>query len=125
MATNQNKWVELVSKLNEQTQDGIIAWVPDGATSDPMIRYSHVIEAYKASYKDKGFRLIKISPQTLRFGGVFEPQVKSTFQLEIIDQDGKTLWKVPEVVGLKDLFESIKYQLSNVKQLIDDFLTDK
>ena len=46
--------------------------------------------------------------------------------LEIIDEYyDQSLWTFPEVSALRDLWTSVKYQASGVKDLLDDLLQDE
>jgi hypothetical protein len=126
MSVDESKWVKLVAKLNAMTQDGKLLWEgPKSWTGDNGRRYTD----YVAKYKDKAFRARKAHSGrvTVKVGANSESirAVPEKAYLGIVDDQGDILFPIPDVVGLDDLFESILYQRSGVKEIIDDLLKDE
>ena len=54
------------------------------------------------------------------------PYWTAQIYVEIIDEYyDQSLWTFPEVSALRDLWTSVKYQASGVKDLLDDLLQDE
>ncbi len=47
------------------------------------------------------------------------------FFLEIIDDAGNNLWTFPNVSGLSDLYDAVRYRVAGVKGIIDSVLGEK
>jgi len=118
MQDNTKKWVELVAKLNAQTQDGKIQWTRQSLpeATGLLSSFAGMREEYTAPYKDKLFRLRVSKPASA-------PRI--VVSLEIADAIGATIVALPEVVGMADLYESIRLHHSGIGQFIDEFLKDQ
>lgn len=125
----QNKWIEAISALNEMTQVGELRW---STTTNPVksIKGAGLLAslslrepigaAFVATYEGKVLRLYSYkhsSSNALSMGA--GPQ----YTLEILDDATKdVLVTVPETGGLKDLYQSIHYQISDVDTLLTSLI---
>src|SRR4051794_19301024 len=130
MAEERDKWIELVRKLKELTESGKLRWHsvrPDaGIQSDPKRRVSTVFES---KYKDHNIRLYETSieemvdPLTaaIRITPSWQQSIsiwRNNTVLELVDENG-VLWEFPNIKGLPELFETVKFQTAGVKEFIE------
>lgn len=123
MAVVSSKWIEAISSLNELTQNKEITW----EVARPLvvgIGLGSASAMYRARYKNRWFRL-SVSNEPPTFGAVFGGQVTSPYLLEIVDEQGNSLFRIPESTGLKDLHQSIQFQLSGVDEILDSLLQER
>jgi len=117
-------WVELVAKLNALTQDGKLKWTRQPIPGPSTLRDTlFVKERFVAPYKDKNFVLTSSTPTSLL--SIQKQEENKIIKLEIADSDSKALVEIPDVVGIPDLYESVRFHASEVKQFINDFLNEK
>lgn len=114
MATEQNKVINAIVRLIRGTQEGSITWSVKKQTTapsqDPNDAEPDVV--YEAEYKDRRLRLYEVYR---RYEG-------RHYILKFVDDGGTTLWTFPEVSGLDDLLSSVRYQIADVKQFLDDLI---
>ena len=137
MAEDATKWVEAITRLTKLTQEGKIEW--SSAQSRGVLandEAQQIESAFLADYKDKRLRIYKKrfkveDPNPLFTGMMIQPFAPkypfwaSQIYLELIDNHGQNLWTFPEVSALRDLLTAVKYQVSGVKDLLDDLLKDQ
>ncbi len=129
-----DKFVATVTKLIQLTQDGKLIW---SAAANPKIaeeannvslieRYAlpkRLEYAYTAKYKDATFLIYKIGNASDFLGTNLSSGLQTIF-LHIVDNNGDSIWKFPDIKSLKDLAESIKFQTAGVNKIIDDLLKE-
>jgi len=121
MANPESKWLKAISVLNALTQKGDLRWQmesPKGILAKAMVD-AEGGQTFKAQYADKWIRLRQKTRSQQGFFAVEEGP-----SLEIIDESGNTLYKIPETTGLNDLYQSVQYQLSGVDNLLNSLLND-
>lgn len=101
MTTANDKLIDAIVKLIKGTQEGKITWAVEKLT--PKI-------VYVTEYKGRGLRLYELAYDSPN--------------LEIIDDNGTTLWTFPPVSGLDDLLSSVRYQTAGVKSFLDEIIDD-
>ncbi len=140
MTTEKDKLIQFVIKLIELTQDGKINWYArsDSSISSFVPSPSPVYET-STKYGDKHFRLYykranvvigtSSPPSGAGFKSILGKQEQDIYPsgicLEIIDDAGNNLWTFPEVSGLSDLYEAVRYRVAGVKSIIDSVLGEK
>jgi len=144
MASESDRYVELVAKLLELTQEGTLKWSsrPPRASlnSDPERAVDIV---YTAQYKGKTLGLYMVRRKfetsgtgsffsgltgTSGYSGFYGPNPpKWVYEpiLEFIDGAGNSVWTFPLVSGLSDLLSAVRYQAAGVSQFLDDVLGKK
>src|SRR2546423_14233068 len=144
MAEERDIWIEFVEKLNELTLKGVLGWTstrpPETKLGDP----NRLIPiAFEAEYKDRKLRLYEekvnlgrpvlpysfthalkdwvdsLSGNTDRL--VSEAVWRSYVVLELIDKTGVS-WEFPNIAGLDDLLESVKFQVAGVNEYVEAVL---
>jgi hypothetical protein len=126
MANVESRWIEAISTLNELTQKKEIAWEIDrfsglAGFGSPRPR------AYRAKYLDKWFRLVVTDEPQGGIGlfGIAAAGLVGPYTLEIVDEVGNSLFRIPESSGLKDLYQSVQFQLSGVDEILNSLLRAK
>jgi len=111
---NEDKWVQLVSKLNELTQEKKLIWQGPEAG---RFTSGRTFRDFYAKYKDKGFRIRDSQPYASR------PRKVSLDIVDGVDAEN-ILFTIPDVVGIADLCDSIIYQRAGIKDLLDDLMKE-
>ena len=113
MANQSSTWLKAISNLNALTQKGALTWQAEIPLAPGDV------EAFTTEYGGKRIRLRSRATKTQ---GFFTVEVAAS--LEVIDENGKVLYRVPETTGLNDLHQSVKYQLAGVDTLLNSLLKD-
>jgi hypothetical protein len=133
MAEEKDKWMEFVYRLEELTRDGTLQWTPkrppEILRKDPNRLVSIVFET---EYKDQQLRLYEEKVNTGR--GIIDPfaaligKENSSWRdyivLELVNKNG-AVWEFPEIWGVRDLLESVKYHVTGVNEYIEAVLADE
>jgi len=114
--TETDKWVHVVSKLNQLTQEGQLEWEalypPDALKDDPDYKINDPV--FKTKYKDKV--LVAFSREWAEGYGHAPPG------LAFLNEEDKVIWRFPEISGTSDLIESIRFQVADVQSFLDTLL---
>jgi|SRR5215213_5125991 hypothetical protein len=137
MAEEKNKWIDAITKLTKLTQEGKLKWSSASSTDVLVSDDVQQVEAvFTATHKDKRLRLYKKrfkveEPSNPWFGATSilshrkYPYWTAQIYLELVDTHGHSLWTFPEVSALSDLLTSVKYQVSGVKDFLNDLLEEQ
>ena len=75
-----------------------------------------------APHQGKIFRITERSvPGSSQFGTsgtILSGAIRPVYSLEIIEPGGKVLYKFPNIQGILDLYESVRFQTENVEDII-------
>jgi hypothetical protein len=117
MAEERDRWTVFVEKLNELTLKGILHWAsarPLDTKLDAPRKFIPIV--FETEYKDHKLRLYEEA--------LDDPELIIHYVvLEIINKDGVS-WAFPEIEGLVDLLESVKFQVAGVNEYIEAVLAD-
>jgi hypothetical protein len=122
MATPE-KWVQLVAKLIELTQEGKLTW--EGPENGTIEASGRKFTNYLALYQDKYFRVRRHSGDFLKkskLGTELREPSPNKYFLSILDKDKNILYSIPDTVGIEDLFEAVMFQKAGIDKLLDDLL---
>lgn len=117
------KWVRIVSKFNELTQEGQLSWTrldppPGLRDSNTIVEAVYVSEVrLKEIYQRVRIYEGKYRTYDNDFGSYWANEVV----LEFIDEEGRSEWQFPEIPGIWDLLESVKYQVTDVDSFLEEF----
>jgi len=133
MAEERDIWIEFVGKLKELTESDKLRWHSVRPTEvpqrDPNRKVSMVFEA---KYKDRTLRLyeenhnlerLPVSDALARLLGREHTSWQVYIVLELVDEN-EAAWEFPNIEGLEDLLESVKYQVTRVNEYIEAVLAD-
>lgn len=122
MTISDEDFVTAIAKLNDLTRSGQIRWqrVED-------IRLANSVGvAYTAKHEGRNIRIVEYSPPRAR--GFFTDALSreqlagvvpaKEIILEITDDQGHTLFEFPKVQGIADLFDTVRFQLTDVEGFI-------
>src|SRR4051812_36186565 len=113
-----DQWVTLVARLNQLTAQGELKWELENEPTGGKSLFFNTT-SYVCKYQDKGFRVSRRdSPLTTS-----RPE---TYQLHIVDSERRPVWDVPaDVLGIKDLYETVRYKTAGVDELIKSIVGKK
>ena len=131
MAKETDKWIQLISKLRELTASGSLRWhsvrLIEGMPNDLNRKIATLFES---NYKGHNLRLYELSFDT---GTEHSSAVdllaavtrwQSNPVLELVDENGSA-WQFPNIKGLEDLLETVKFQAAGIKDFIEAVLADE
>jgi hypothetical protein len=133
MVEERDIWGEFIEKLDELTRDGVLQWTskrpPEILRNDPARLVSITFET---EHKDRKLRLYEarvsigrplIDPLRSLTGQENSPW-RTDIVLEILDKNGAS-WEFPEIEGLSDLLEAVKYQVAGVNEYVEAVLAEE
>ena len=131
----KNKWIDVIGKLLQLTQKGTLKWEPvkppsylNGETND-----SRVEVVYETEYKERTLRLYEKRYKVQKPTGYFVisgldqreyPYWSSKTVLELLDENGLSPWAFPQSLVLDNLLDAVRYQVSGVKNFLDEVLAE-
>jgi len=127
MAEKKSDWVDAVVKLTRLTQRGELEWSMVGPF-EPMYPATSAEEEASVYVTIRAGRFIRLIGRTfrrpMRSREETEPGgfVDTFFELALVDEDGRTLWRFPNVQGLGELYAAVQYQTAGVGDLLDELL---
>jgi hypothetical protein len=130
----RNKWVDGVARMIELTQQGKMRWAevePQSTTDEEENRTSAI---FQSIFNGRNIRLYqkKVRVRTVadELAKVMQPKQKITPTyrrigvLELVNAEGATLWKYPEVDALNDLLTAVQYQVAGVNDFLNDIFSE-
>jgi len=134
-----SRWVQVITKIIEMTQDGKLTWMsrnpPHSLQADNSTQKEYAEVVFETSFKGKTLRLYELHfyyepPANLSgfhkileaVGTQLKPHWETRPVLELLDENGLSVFTFPYVAGLKDLLIAVKYQTAGVYDLIEDIL---
>ncbi len=136
MTDKPDKWVEAITKLIKLTQAGELKWSVDKADRLKGREDLRIETVFLTKHKDRNLRLYKYS-YLVDDPGPFAaysyssllsgkppkyPYWSSSIALELIDEEGWTLWTFPQNYALNDLFKAVQYQVAGVDGFLKEIL---
>lgn len=132
MEKRKDKWIEAIAKLTKMTQDNTLKWrsgeVPEFFKNLENVKVETV---YLTKHKDRWLRIYEKRVKEYRtgigFGLVgFERGYVWTIHtvLDFADPSGASLWIFPEIKGLENLLNAVKFQVAGVKDFLKDLLSE-
>ena len=127
MKKEKDKWIEVIAKLTKLTQDNILEWqiseIPKALQGFKDVRIDVV---YFSIYKGKRLRIYKKKEkETIAVGfNRFETLWETSTILDFTDDNGVSLWTFPQVEGLNNLLNAVKFQVTGVKDFLKDLMED-
>jgi hypothetical protein len=118
----QDKLLSVIAKLNELTQEGDLKWyaVPNPESLD-VGTDKKPTAVYETKYKDKRLRIYREEYKYWYDEDRWE--WSSKIILAFVDKNNQNAWEFPDVAGLADLYDSVRYQGAGVDQFIKDMLS--
>jgi len=124
---DQTRAAEAVLELIRRTQKGLIKWEPAPNDFQPKVDPGVTSDAaFIAEYQGKYLRVSRKSwVETNSFSMLPEQRNirKTQSRLELLDAQGRSLWRFPHHEVIADLYKAASFQASNAQQLIEDLLS--
>ncbi len=133
----KNKWIDAVGKLLQLTQQGSLKWKPikPPAYLNSAPNDSRVDVVYDTDYKDRVLRLYEKRYKIQKPNPVFAtisvfadereyPYWSSKTVLELLDENELSPWAFPNSQVLDDLLDAVRYQVSGVKDFLNEILAE-
>ena len=119
---SSKKITTLIVKLIRETKEGIIIWSPKDISVQLAGGAELVDKIYTTIYKDKYFRLFKYRNRHYTDENVYGWD--ENIRLEVSDLDFKPEWAFPEEQAVYDLYDTVRFQVAGVSQLLNDILDE-
>ena len=114
---------QFVFKLNKETKEDKILWRITDFTKPALIGTEELMDAiYVTNVLKKNIRLFRLKIRY--FTDEYEYEWAESFRLELVDDNGNSLYKFPDDSAISDLYDTVKYKTSNIADLFNDFLKD-
>jgi len=126
MKKEKDQWIEAIAKLTKMTQENDLVWsigeLPE------FFKIEKTVEmVYITKYKDKILRIYETRDKEYAFD-LFTIRKEFTWTtrtvLDFIEPSGVSLWTFPEVQGLNNLLNAVKFQVAKVKDFMKDLLNE-
>ena len=116
-----NKISRFILELIKKTKKNVVQWneshysptLPDG--SERLVDL-----AYSCEIGDKNFRLFKYNIKHYR--DEYEWDWSERIKLELIDNQGNSIYEFPYEYSLYDLYNAVRESTSGIDEFIDEFL---
>jgi hypothetical protein len=120
----QDKFVSVIAKLNELTQEGKLTWSKEHFPENLNLGKDRPVKlVFSAFFRNKTLRIYaeeyKYWYEEDRYE--WDSRIVLAFVDDITSQN---IWEFPQVAGLADLYESVRYQEADVDQFIDEILSE-
>ena len=118
------KIISVISKLNRLTQEGKIEWKrihpPENLT---LGTDEKIVDFFATSYKDRKIGLYEERYQA--YDGDYDQSYwTSRWILAFFSGSWDLDWVFPHKPGIFELLESVRYKITGVDEIIDEFLDD-
>lgn len=121
---DENKFIKVIARLNALTQERKLIWE---SLFDPeslsLGRDKRVNSVYQTHYKNKALRIYEENYKAWYDEDRYTWASKVV--LAFVDRNDQNAWEFPELPGLWDLLESVKYQETKVDVFVDEILSDE
>jgi hypothetical protein len=103
---------------------------PSASLNDQSDKYAEAV--YITQYKDRTLRLYELHYRLLitdympvnPFSGKLEYASNKRTVLELVDKTGLSTWTFPETEALDHLLAAVRYQVTGVKDFLQEVLTE-
>ena len=120
--TDSKKVTALIVKLIRETKEGNIVW----RTSNTLVQFNGgselLYKVYVANYKSRFFRIYKYRDR--HYTDIDTYGWTERTQLDITDAKSNPEWSFPEEQAVRDLYDTVRFQVAGVSQLLNDILDD-
>ena len=115
---------QFIFKLNKETKEDKIVWRINTFAKPALLDSERVLDAiYSTNVLERKIRLFR-----LKVKHYFEEDYLEwieTFRLEVVDDEGNSLYTFPDDTAIPDLYDTVKFKTSKVSDLFNEFLTDE
>ncbi len=124
MNTDKSKIQKIIYKLSKSTIEDETMWSIDEHSKIKLSFDGEIIgKIYKCDFKGKFFRIYGFTYET--YSPDFDKLYKTSGEaLVLVDKRGELLWEFPYFNSITDLYETVKYKVAGVEDLLEDLLND-
>ena len=121
--SDSRKITALIVKLIRGTVEGSIIWQPSDTAIQLSGGASLLNKVYTTVFKERYFRIYQFRVRHYHDEDTFSWVEK--VQLDLTDQSFNTEWSFPEEQAVRDLYDTVRFKVAGVSQLLDDILEDE
>lgn len=122
MMSEKDKFVRIVAHLNQLTQENTLKW---SSVSNPddldLGRDKSVGAVFETTYKNKKLRVYEEQYKYWTDEDSFSWSTRIV--LAFVGSSDNNSWEFPNIAGLYDLLESVRYQSADVDNFINDIFS--
>ncbi len=132
-ASDRERWIDAVARMIELTQSGELEW--EIGERYGTGRGDPTTPPYVAEYKNRMYRLqgrwVRSGSNTIVLNDLAKWFIKSqpvqprdgeAVRLEMIDKQGRTLYRIPSVGPVRDLLNAVQRQTTDPDEALQDLL---
>ncbi len=120
--SEKDNFVRIVAHLNQLTQENTLKWSsvfnPDNLD---LGRDKSVGAVFETTYKNKKLRIYEEQYKYWTDEDSFSWSTRIV--LAFVDSSDNNAWEFPNIAGLYDLLESVRYQSADVDKFINDIFS--
>ncbi len=123
MKVKRDKIIEAIAKIIELTRANILRWNAVNSSAVKEKNSNDIISSvFSTPYKEKILRIFKRKYLSHYQGSIdwFEEVV-----LEIVDDNGNSLWTFPKEAIINDLLQTIQFKISGADDLMNSLLNEQ
>lgn len=114
---------QFVFKLNRETKEDKIVWNITEFSKPSLIGTEAIMDSvYVTNVLNNNIRLFRLKIKY--FTEDYDYEWAESFRLELIDDNGNSLYKIPDDPAISDLYDTVKFKTSKISDLFNDFLKD-
>ncbi len=115
---------QFIFKLNKDTKENKIKWRIGTFAKPALLGSEELLDAvYYTDVLEKKIRLFRLKVKHYMDEDYYD--WIEDFRLEIIDENGNSLYKFPEDIAISDLYATVQFKTSNVSDFFNDFLSEE
>ncbi|RFZ95180.1 hypothetical protein D0C36_06535 [Mucilaginibacter conchicola] len=120
---NNSKAYKIVAKFNRDTKEGKIVWSITREKPSSLSGSENLIDdVFVTQVLEKKLRLYRFQYKSYYDEDIYEWVDK--YRLEFVGIWGNSEWTFPYEMPIFDLYESVRYKVSNIDKFMEDFLGD-
>lgn len=121
--SEQNQLIRMVAHLNELTQENKLQWqsVYEPSSSIYLGRDKIIGAVFESEFSGKHLRIYEEQSKYWHDEESYSWSPRLVFAF--VDINGNNEWESPNVPGLYDLFESVRYQSAGVNEFLNNMFT--
>jgi len=115
---------QFIFKLNKETKEDKIVWRISTFTKPALLGSEEILDAiYYTDVLENKIRLFRLKVKHYLEEDYYE--WVEDFRLEIVDENGNSLYKFPEDTAISDLYDTVQFKTSKISDLFNGFLSDE
>jgi hypothetical protein len=118
---SDSDFTKAISKINRETNEGKTKWNSSNSRPQSLPEGEDLSgPVYTCKVLDRFLRLYRFRAK--HYFDEDEFAWTENLRLEFIDKNGNAIWTFPYNNATSDLYDTVQYQLANVRGFLEDFL---